>query len=190
MNAGKVDNFANSLFFCCCVVLCGWAAKADDSFVCFGAKPDKGFLDMKFRRIRKWEGDANESWLDTKELRGSWRGTRKRGSWRWTGSWRRDPGERQLALNSREAVGGGTAERVGVEPRTGAVNTGLRRQFWVNQWVFQLSGLLRVLLLLLWPDFLDKVYDFLWYFVRFQAAYYSVLQNHIVWLFVVNPGHN
>ena len=22
--------------------------------VCFGAKPDKGFLDMKSRRIRKW----------------------------------------------------------------------------------------------------------------------------------------
>ena len=43
------------------VALCGWAAKADDSFVCFGAKPDKGFLDMKSRRIRKWEGDANES---------------------------------------------------------------------------------------------------------------------------------
>ena len=46
------------------VALCGWAAKADDSFVCFGAKPDKGFLDMKSRRIRKWEGDVNESWLD------------------------------------------------------------------------------------------------------------------------------
>ena len=43
------------------VALCGWAAKADDSFVCFGAKPDKGFLDMKSRRIQKWEGDANES---------------------------------------------------------------------------------------------------------------------------------
>ena len=36
------------------VALCGWAAKEDDSFVCFGAKPDKGFLDMKSRRIRKW----------------------------------------------------------------------------------------------------------------------------------------
>ena len=43
------------------VALCGWAAKADDSFVCFGAKPDKGFLDLKSRRIRKWEGDAKES---------------------------------------------------------------------------------------------------------------------------------
>ena len=46
------------------VALCGWATKADDSFVCFGAKPDKGFLDLKSRRIRKWEGDANESWLE------------------------------------------------------------------------------------------------------------------------------
>ena len=43
------------------VALCGWAAEADDSFVCFGAKPDKGFLDLKSRRIRKWEGDAKES---------------------------------------------------------------------------------------------------------------------------------
>ena len=63
------------------VALCGWAARADDSFVCFGAKPDKGFLDMKSRRIRKWEGVANESWLDKgaeKQLTGdpdesSWR---------------------------------------------------------------------------------------------------------------------
>ena len=60
-----------------------WAAKADDSFVCFGAKPDKGFLDMKSRRIQKWKGDANESWLE-KELRGSWRRGPGRGSWRWT----------------------------------------------------------------------------------------------------------
>ena len=51
-----------SLFLSClAVALCGWAAKADDSFVCFGAKPDKGFLDLKSRRIRKWEGDAKES---------------------------------------------------------------------------------------------------------------------------------
>ena len=33
-------------------------------------------------------------------MRASWRGTRKRGSWRWTA-------ERQLALDSREAVGVG-----------------------------------------------------------------------------------
>ena len=32
-----------------------WVARqADDSFVCFGAKPDKGFLDLKSRRIWKW----------------------------------------------------------------------------------------------------------------------------------------
>ena len=79
------------------VALCGWAAKADDSFVCFGAKPDKGFLDMKSRRIRKWEGDANKSWrLDGR-------------------------------ATGQQRVGVGTAKRVGVEPRTGAVNTGLRR---------------------------------------------------------------
>ena len=29
------------------VALCGWAAKADDSFVCFGAKPDKGFCQSR-----------------------------------------------------------------------------------------------------------------------------------------------
>ena len=43
------------------VALWGYAAKADDSIVCFGAKPDKGFLDMKSRRTRKWYGEANES---------------------------------------------------------------------------------------------------------------------------------
>ena len=60
------------------VALCGWAAKADDSFVCFGAKPDKGFLDLKSRHIRKWEGDAREG-VDG------------------------GPGGEQLALDSREA---------------------------------------------------------------------------------------
>ena len=40
--------------------------------VCFGAKPDKGFLDMKSRRIRKWEGDAREA-VDGGPGRGSWR---------------------------------------------------------------------------------------------------------------------
>ena len=54
------------------VALCGWAAKADDSFVCFGAKPDKGFLDLKSRRIRKWEGDAKEGWQRDPE-ESSWR---------------------------------------------------------------------------------------------------------------------
>ena len=73
------------------VALCGWAAKADDSFVCFGAKPDNGFLDLKSRRIRKWEVDAKESWRRdpdesswrwTAESRAaeSWRGTTDRGS--------------------------------------------------------------------------------------------------------------
>ena len=73
------------------VALCGWAAKADDSFVCFGAKPDKGFLDLKSCRIRKWEGDAKgqltgdpdeSSWRWTAERRAaeSWRGTTDRGS--------------------------------------------------------------------------------------------------------------
>ena len=55
------------------------------------------------------------------------------------GSWRRDPAERQLALDSRRALttrpGRGQLaagqqrseqQRVGVEPRTGAVNTGHR----------------------------------------------------------------
>ena len=37
------------------VALYGFPAKMkDDSVVCFGAKPDKGFLDLKSRRIRKW----------------------------------------------------------------------------------------------------------------------------------------
>ena len=89
-------------FYSISVALYGWAAKADDSLVCFGAKPDKGFLDMKSRCIWKWEGDANESWLD-KGARGV-DGGPGRGSWRWT-------------AERRE-------ERVGVEPRTGAVKIG------------------------------------------------------------------
>ena len=40
-----------SRIHCCSTI---WVARADDSFVCFGAKPDKGFLDLKSRRIRKW----------------------------------------------------------------------------------------------------------------------------------------
>ena len=32
-----------------------WVARqADGFFICFGAKPDKGFLNLKSRRIRKW----------------------------------------------------------------------------------------------------------------------------------------
>ena len=79
----------------CRLALCGWAAKADDSFVCFGAKPDKGFLDLKSCRIRKWEGDAKESWRRDPAER-QLTGDPYEGGWRWTG-------ERQLALDSREA---------------------------------------------------------------------------------------
>ena len=57
--------------------------------VCFGAKPDKGFLDMKSRRIRKWEGDAREAvdgGPDESRRRdpaeGSWRLESREGSWR------------------------------------------------------------------------------------------------------------
>ena len=37
--------------------------------------------------------------------------------------------------------------------------------------------------------FLDEVYDFMWYFVHFQAVYYPALWEHIICLFVVNLGH-
>ena len=41
--------------------------------VCFGAKPDKGFLDLKSRRTRKWYGEVNESWRRRpRETVGSW----------------------------------------------------------------------------------------------------------------------
>ena len=71
--------------------------------VCFGAKPDKGFLDMKSRRIRKWYGDANESWRrDPAE--GSWRLDSREASSRELAAGQR---ERQAAeswrLDSREA---------------------------------------------------------------------------------------
>ena len=68
-----------------------------------------------------------------------WRETRQRslgheispnpevGRGRERGSWRRDPAEGSWRLESREAVGGwtqrGKQQRVGVDPRTGAVNT-------------------------------------------------------------------
>ena len=84
------------------VALCGWAAKADDSFVCFGAKPDKGFLDMKSRRIRKWEGDANESWRG-KGAERQLTGDPDESSWRWTAERQlaTGPGREQLGLDSR-----------------------------------------------------------------------------------------
>ena len=102
-NLLRINNKGKSGWY---VALCGWAAKADDSIVCFGSKPDKGFLDMKSRRIRKWEGDAREA-VDG------------------------GPGRGELTTRpSREAVGVGQQRgeqlRVGVEPRTGAVNTGHR----------------------------------------------------------------
>ena len=44
-----------------------WVARqADDSFVCFGAKPDKGFLDLKSRR--DWSGKGTREESRTKEL--------------------------------------------------------------------------------------------------------------------------
>ena len=88
------------------VALCGWAAKEDDSIVCFGAKPDKGFLDMKSRRIRKWKGDA----------RGQLAAGQQRGKQQRVDGWR---AERQLAAGQQR----GEQQRVGVDPRTGAVNT-------------------------------------------------------------------
>ena len=39
--------------------------------------------------------------------------------------WTKGPGREQLATGQQR---GGTENRVGVEPRIGAVNTGLRRQ--------------------------------------------------------------
>ena len=39
-------------------------------------------------------------------------------------------------------------------------------------------------------DFLDKIYNFVWYFVHFEAVYYPTLRDHIICIFVVNPGHS
>ena len=80
------DDLSFSAYFDChfrgVVALYGFPAKAGNSFVCFGAKPDKGFLDLKSRRTRKWYGDANESWrLDSREANSrGWRGSTDRGS--------------------------------------------------------------------------------------------------------------
>ena len=94
------------------VALCGWAAKADDSIVCFGAKPDKGFLDMKSRRMRKWEGDAREAVdgrpgrgqlvLDSRRALTTRPGREAVGAGQQRGSWRLDSREassRELAWN-------------------------------------------------------------------------------------------
>ena len=37
--------------------------------------------------------------------------------------------------------------------------------------------------------FLDKVYDFVWYFVHFETVYHPALWYPIICLFVVKPGH-
>ena len=34
--------------------------QSDDSFVCFGSKPDKGFWTWESRRDRKWVGEGDE----------------------------------------------------------------------------------------------------------------------------------
>ena len=92
------------------VALCGWAAKADDSIVCFGAKPDKGFLDMKSRRIRKWKGEAREAVDDATQQRavGGWTAERAVGGWtsesQAAESWRLDSREaRQHGIGSSES---------------------------------------------------------------------------------------
>ena len=30
---------------------------------------------------------------------------------------------------------------------------------------------------------------FIWYFVHFEAVYYPALRNHVICIFVINPGH-
>ena len=37
---------------------------------------------------------------------------------------------------------------------------------------------------------LDEVYDIMWYFVHYETVYYPALWDHIICLFVVNPGHS
>ena len=73
-----------------------WVARADDSFVCFGAKADKRFFGPEISPYPEVV-----------------RGHEKRAEWKkeLRGSWRRD---------SREA----SQQRVGVEPRTDAVDSG------------------------------------------------------------------
>ncbi len=35
-----------------------------------------------------------------------------------------------------------------------------------------------------------EVYDFMWYFVHFEAVYYPAMRNRIICLLVINPGHS
>ena len=55
-------------------------------------------------------------------------------------------------------------------------------------WIFALTKLLPYAFG--FHGFLDKVYDFMWYFVHFEAVYYPAMRNHILRHFVVNPGHS
>ena len=90
---------------------------------------------MKSCRIRKWEVDANESWLE-KGAESSWRWTAER---QLTG----DPEDRQLALDSREASKQswrGTTDRGSQHrtPETSGRQDGVQRGRRVEMTAFQL----------------------------------------------------
>ena len=74
--------------------------QADDPFVCFGAKPDKGFgLKISDGTVSR-QGKASQSL--TKELRGgSWRRARQKGSWQSTPD-REDTSRREIGSSSSE----------------------------------------------------------------------------------------
>ena len=61
-----------------------WVARqADDSFVCFGAKPDKGFWTWNLAVIGSGRGrEKRVGWI--KELTGSWQRDTDRGGRQWT----------------------------------------------------------------------------------------------------------
>ena len=91
----------------CYVALCGWAVKADDSIVCFGAKPDKGFLDKKISPYPEVVR-GRERELTTRPRRELVAGE-QRGSW-WLES-REASSRRQLRLETTEGSWDWTRER-------------------------------------------------------------------------------
>ena len=68
-NSIKHKSFADTQLYCSTM-----GVGRQSRRVCFGAKPDKGFLDLKSRRTRKWYGEANESWRRAQERVGGWTG--------------------------------------------------------------------------------------------------------------------
>ena len=59
-------------------------------------------------------------------------------------------------------------------------------------WIFALAKLPPPVVNFTIQDFMVFLINlfFIWYFVHFETVYYPTLRYHIIYVFVVNPGHN